>query len=656
MLQYILKLSISLAVVYGFYWLLLRRLTFYTLNRWYLVVYSLFCFVIPCINVFTLFSQPALQQSVLVSYIPVIGAGEASQVAKTTALSPVQIAMAIMVLGMLCMAVRLLIQYYSLYKMRSKAVLLYDSNVKLYHVDAPVIPFSFGKAIYLNQHQHSEHELKDIIQHEFIHVKQRHSFDIIYSELLCIVNWYNPFAWLLKKDIRQNLEFIADQQVLQTGLDRKQYQYLLLKVVGINSFSIASNFNFSSLKKRIAMMNKAKTAKVHVLRFLFILPLLVVVLLAFRNTARKQQPAVTQGLITDTVPQLKRDTLKLTRREIQKDSLGVIHIDYGDKPGTPPPPLEAKDISSIEINRDNGKELLILTARDGHVEKYNMKDPKDKDAFEKRYGLWPPSPDHPKTPAPPAYSYKPATAEDIRSVDVVKANDQQLVTINFKDGRVEKYDLKDPKDKKTFEEKYGKLPEPPAPPAPALAPPVPDGAAPAAPPVPPAAPAPAAKSGAAVSVTPLTVIKADPVITAVHTPSPQTEVLAITPAGNAQVAVRSVNAVHATPVIIADRVQLKLDNMHEPEAVGTILNKFSEQQLESLKKDLQEKGYTLTIDNTTYVNGVLANVSGRVSDSNGQKCSFSASDFRSVVIARQKKANGQPDGLLVLIESNTAAL
>ena len=79
MLQYILKLSISLSVVYLFYWLLLRRLTFYTLNRWYLVVYSLFCFVIPCINVFTLFSQPTLQQSVLVSYIPVIKTEEANQ-------------------------------------------------------------------------------------------------------------------------------------------------------------------------------------------------------------------------------------------------------------------------------------------------------------------------------------------------------------------------------------------------------------------------------------------------------------------------------------------------------------------------------------------------------------------------------------------------
>ncbi len=52
---------------------------------------------------------------------------------------------------------------------------------------------------------------------------------MIWAEVLCILNWYNPFAWLIKKVIRQNLEFIADQKVLQNGLDKKQYQYLLLK-------------------------------------------------------------------------------------------------------------------------------------------------------------------------------------------------------------------------------------------------------------------------------------------------------------------------------------------------------------------------------------------------------------------------------------------
>src|SRR4029453_17672904 len=102
------------------------------------------------------------------------------------------------------------------------------------------------------------------------HVKQRHSIDIIWGEILCMLNWYNPFAWLLKSAIRQNLEFIADNKVMEHGIDKKEYQYLLLKVIGNNQFSIAPKFNFSSLKKRIAMMNKMKTAGVHLVKFLFI--------------------------------------------------------------------------------------------------------------------------------------------------------------------------------------------------------------------------------------------------------------------------------------------------------------------------------------------------------------------------------------------------
>jgi hypothetical protein len=83
--------------------------------------------------------------------------------------------------------------------------------------------------------------------------------------------------------IRQNLEFLADDQVLKNGLDKKQYQYLLLKVIGNRQFSVAANFNFSSLKNRIAMMNKLKSAKLHLIKFLFILPLLAVLLISFRD-------------------------------------------------------------------------------------------------------------------------------------------------------------------------------------------------------------------------------------------------------------------------------------------------------------------------------------------------------------------------------------
>ncbi len=281
--QYLLKLSISLSVVYLFYALVLRRLTFYTCNRWYLLGYSLLAFFIPFVNISPMLDQGAWNDNKVVQMIPVVGNYEVSAAA-----SPINawtISLFLLITGILVMLTRLLVQYLSFRRIRRSSQLLSDDAVKIYQVDKFIIPFSFGRSIFINQHQHNESELKEIIRHEFIHVKQRHTADILWSELLCMLNWYNPFAWLIRRAIRQNLEFIADHQVLEAGLDRKQYQYLLLKVVGVPAFAFANQFNFSSLKKRIAMMNKMRSAKLHLIKFLFVLPLVTILLLAFRNAA-----------------------------------------------------------------------------------------------------------------------------------------------------------------------------------------------------------------------------------------------------------------------------------------------------------------------------------------------------------------------------------
>jgi hypothetical protein len=146
-----------------------------------------------------------------------------------------------------------------------------------------IIPFSFGNSIYINKQHHTEDELAEIIRHESVHVRQKHTIDVLIAEFICIFNWYNPFAWLIKHAIKQNLEFLADDIVIQNGTDKKRYQYLLLKVMGCSPLTISSNLNLSSLKNRIFMINKPKTSKKHLLKFLFVLPIIVLMMLAFRN-------------------------------------------------------------------------------------------------------------------------------------------------------------------------------------------------------------------------------------------------------------------------------------------------------------------------------------------------------------------------------------
>jgi hypothetical protein len=212
---YILKLSISLAAVYLFYHLVLRKLTFYTWNRWYLLGYSLLSFFIASLNIVSLFEKKLLIYNKVIQLVPAINFyDEISLHDKTiTEIGKVHwsnwdLGLLILAAGIVILSIRLFIQYISFLKIRRKAELFSKDETRIYHVNDDIIPFSFGNSIFINRQLHSPGELQEIIRHEFVHVKQKHSIDILWSELLCIINWYNPFAWLLKRSIRQNLEFI----------------------------------------------------------------------------------------------------------------------------------------------------------------------------------------------------------------------------------------------------------------------------------------------------------------------------------------------------------------------------------------------------------------------------------------------------------------
>jgi TonB-dependent SusC/RagA subfamily outer membrane receptor len=286
LLLYLLKLSISLSIVWIFYQLFLRRLTFYKMNRWYLLGYSVLAFFIPLINIGPMLGDGPAGEPLVVQYIPAIGAVPAAVFAPAVA-APVltwrTVVVLIFVLGAALLLVRSVLRWLSLRRLRNRARLIVSEGLKIYQVDAPIIPFSFGSAIYINQLLHTEKEWSDIILHEYVHIRQKHTVDILLAELICALNWYNPFCWLIRHSIRQNLEFIADSHVLDSGVDKKGYQYHLLQVIGEPRYRLANNFNFSSLKKRIVMMNKIRSARLHLLKLLFILPLVTVLLVAFRD-------------------------------------------------------------------------------------------------------------------------------------------------------------------------------------------------------------------------------------------------------------------------------------------------------------------------------------------------------------------------------------
>ena len=460
LLLYIIKFSISLVVVFVFYHFVLRKLTFYNWNRIYLVGYTLLSFFIPFIDISVALQENRLSDNQLISWLPVMQF-KGTELSAHSGIGIWNGITALLITGILVFAFQLCMQFISYQKMLNKATILSRDGIDLYQVSESIIPFSFGNSIFINVEQHTPEELQEIIRHEMVHVKQKHSIDILWSELFCIVNWFNPFAWLIRKAIRQNLEFIADKNVLNNGIDPKQYQYLLLKVIGNNQFSIAQQFNFSSLKKRIAMMNKLKSAKINLLRFLFVLPLLATILLAFRKQIKDEHAPTpdsitsVRNIIIDTVPlastlssqgynievysNSKKDNPLIIVRDKSKKEITRLTMDewnsrkdyydklYGQLPPPPPPPpmvpAESKDKFSVVKDFKGDIEYIEVWLPNGNVEKYSMSNSKEVASFEKKYGKIPPSPPQP----PKASTIEVPAAVSVReepvSVSIKEIND-----------------------------------------------------------------------------------------------------------------------------------------------------------------------------------------------------------------------------------------
>ena len=371
LLSYCLKLSVSLALVSIFYQLLLRKLTFYNCNRYFLLGYTFLSFFLAFINV-----SPVIREdgaSHLTQWVPIFNTTEIVTNRGETAGSLItnEKMGLLLVVGMGLMLVRLMIQLFSFHRLKRKGEFIRTQGVKLYQVNHPVIPFSFGNSIFINRHLHSEDELREIIRHEFVHVRQRHSIDIVWGEIICVLNWYNPFAWLLKHSIRQNLEFIADNKVLKNGMNKKQYQYLLLKVIGNNQFSIVQKFNFSSLKKRIAMMNKSKSTRLTLVRFLFVMPLVAGLLLAFRNNNEPGSKSSGSGGAPDVAISL----------QVSPDT-----VPAKNTPVKPKVTRSEKNLSAVSDDFEISNERAVIHLKNGSVEEYDLKNKEQRKKFEDKYG------------------------------------------------------------------------------------------------------------------------------------------------------------------------------------------------------------------------------------------------------------------------------
>ena len=187
------------------------------------------------------------------------------------------------------LTLRFLWQLASICWLAWKSEVGYADGVKVRLTTIEGSPFSFFSWIFIHRKLMNEPSLHEVLQHEQTHVRQWHSLDVMLSELACVVFWFNPFVWLLKREVRVNLEYLADQAVLQQGNDSRSYQYHLLSLTFPRSVAtLSNNFNVLPLKKRIKMMNKKRTKEIGRFKYMFLLPVTVLFFLLSSSPVKAQ--------------------------------------------------------------------------------------------------------------------------------------------------------------------------------------------------------------------------------------------------------------------------------------------------------------------------------------------------------------------------------
>ena len=243
MAVYLLKINVALIVLYGFYRAMFGQDTFFGWHRAMLVGIYIVAMCIPLLDMETLIRSNESAVSMAYAYAevvlpPVTVQAKAHVFSWTAIMRVVYLAMTALLAG------RFIWQIASICRLAHRCRVQTIDGVRVHVIDGKNSPFSFFGWIFLNPDAQSAAQRQEIIIHETTHARQMHSLDVLFAELFAVVCWFNPFVWLLKREIRINLEFLADSSVIARGNDRKAYQYHLLGLTyQKNVATVSNNFN-----------------------------------------------------------------------------------------------------------------------------------------------------------------------------------------------------------------------------------------------------------------------------------------------------------------------------------------------------------------------------------------------------------------------------
>lgn len=373
MILYIIKLNLILALLCLLFQVLMHRDTFFGVRR--LMLWGIYAtaFLLPLCNLQTLLTADTAATDMAEAYaqhvLPTLNV-TAMRVASFGVeqnepgcgmwfVGMIAIWGIIYIIPVVWMTMKLIIQVAYIIYLRCTCPLItqlpspFGEGTGVRRFPRPCSPFSFGPWIFLHPDGMDEQTLHEVLIHEQAHVRGCHTIDILFSQLVCIVFWWNPAAWVMRREVRLNLEFIADAAVIGRQKDKREYQYRLL---GFSTYknvaTIANNFNVLPLKRRITMMNLKRTSRMEMAKYALFVPVAAALLFACNLDSLARS-------IAETVkkPLLIVDGQRVGEEEVQ--ALSPEHIDHI---------TVLREASAVSVYGDEAKDGAVVIDRRKSIE------------------------------------------------------------------------------------------------------------------------------------------------------------------------------------------------------------------------------------------------------------------------------------------------
>tara|TARA_R110002073_G_scaffold57778_4_gene146716 strand:- start:132095 stop:133753 length:1659 start_codon:yes stop_codon:yes gene_type:complete len=337
--------SASITILfYSFYRLFLQKETYFNSIRYFLLIGIISAVIIPfiIIPVYVDVTNIASQQF---NFSTIGDNTFTSQTALLTWPFAIKLVYFIVTSALL---LRFIIQLTSIVQLIRKSETVKKEGYFLVKTSMETSPFSFFNYIVYNPSQFNKHEFTHILTHEKVHAIQKHSIDTLLANVLAIIQWFNPIAWMYKRDIEQNLEFIADEYTQKVSKSNRLYQQLLLKTTIPNyQMALANNFYNSLLKKRIIMLHKQRSNSTTQWKMAFIAPLLIAFIFTFNTETIAQQKQETKKIVTETIEVYAMGFTKTATKE-ELDNMTASFKKKG------------LDLAFKGIKRNNANEIIAI--------------------------------------------------------------------------------------------------------------------------------------------------------------------------------------------------------------------------------------------------------------------------------------------------------